>query len=255
MAARLLFQDGPPFGTARGQPLSCSSETPRDQPAAPPGRAEDEMMVEDLPPVPYTPLPNTPRTRQPATPSKAPGAKRHKGPAGPQEPDRLQAPFGAKAPSQRALAFAQAVAKQRATTEDNWAVLQKATQCLDTLLAAFDPSEAPHKHKLATELTAALDATIMSFLKLGAAFPAFPAVPAAPTAPAAPALPAYATAQYRWPCRRPRFVPRRRQHRGSNARSRSCPPDRPPRKRGPQRLKNKTSGYSQGSPQTPYAYA
>ncbi len=43
----------------------------------------------------------------------------------------------------------------------------------------------------------------MSFLKLGAAFPAFPAVPAAPTAPAAPALPAYATAHIAGPAAAP----------------------------------------------------
>ncbi len=155
-------------------------------------------MAEDLSSVPATPLPNTPRARHPATPSKT--AKRHKGPAGPQEPARLQAPFSAKAPSQRALAFAKAVARQRATTEDNWAVLQKATQCLDTLLAAFDPSEAPHKHKLATELTAALDATIMSFLELGTTFPA---VPTTPTAPTAPAPPAYAAARIAGPAAAP----------------------------------------------------
>ncbi len=213
------------------------------------------MMVEDLPPVPYTPLPNTPRTRQPATPSKAPGAKRHKGPAGPQEPDRLQAPFGAKAPSQRALAFAQAVAKQRATTEDNWAVLQKATQCLDTLLAAFDPSEAPHKHKLATELTAALDATIMSFLKLGAAFPAFPAVPAAPTAPAAPALPAYATAHIAGPAAAPASY---RDAANTGARMPAPAPALPtaPAQRGPQRLKKQDLRLFARLPaDSPYAYA
>ncbi len=109
------------------------------------------MMVEDLPPRPLHAPPEHPPHQTARHAEQSPWGKEAQRASRPPGTRQASSPFGAKAPSQRALAFAQAVAKQRATTEDNWAVLQKATQCLDTLLAAFDPSEAPHKHKLATE--------------------------------------------------------------------------------------------------------
>ncbi len=47
--------------------------------------------------------------------------------------------------SARCRAFDKALAEEREATSDKWEVLEKATQCLDAIVAAFDPGKSPTK--------------------------------------------------------------------------------------------------------------
>ncbi len=73
------------------------------------------------------------------------------------------------------------LAEEREATSDKWEVLEKATQCLEAIMAAFDPDESPRRHRLAKQLVAALDATILRHLKQprpGAPNPVLATIPA-----------------------------------------------------------------------------
>ncbi len=165
MAARLLFTTRPPSAAPGDNPFDVLDRSAHEG---------DEEMTEEPPETPGTPQANTPRTRQPATPNRpivALNAKRRRREEGPDPapalvPDPAPAPGpGDKDVSARCRAFDNALAEEREATSDKWEVLEKATQCLDAIVAAFDPGKSPRRHRLAKQLVAALDATILSHLK------------------------------------------------------------------------------------------